>query len=196
MRRPVSCWPTGISACPPRSRQRRCGSSLSPGTRGWRMAAAAADGQVIQFLAGAPELLARYQYAPPTARALISAAIDARRLGMGLALPAGLPGSGRARVPDRHRLGHPWRGLAGTGAGLHRRAGKGRPRPADPHPPPPLRQRRRAGLPAGRLPGPARPPRPPRPPPPGGILGCGGPLRQPRRAGRPRQGRRGPRPTA
>jgi hypothetical protein len=51
------------------------------------LAAAAADGQVVQFLAGAPELLARYEYAPPAARALISAAIDARRLGMGLALP-------------------------------------------------------------------------------------------------------------
>ena len=52
-------------------------------------AASAQDGQVIQFLAGAPELLARYDYAPPTAKALISAAIDARRLGMGVALPLG-----------------------------------------------------------------------------------------------------------
>jgi hypothetical protein len=52
-------------------------------------AAAAQDGQVIQFLAGAPELLARYDYAPPAAKALISAAIDARRLGMGVALPLG-----------------------------------------------------------------------------------------------------------
>ena len=52
-------------------------------------AAAARDGQVIQFLAGAPELLARYDYAPPAAKALISAAIDARRLGMGVALPLG-----------------------------------------------------------------------------------------------------------
>ena len=52
-------------------------------------AAAARDGQVIQFLAGAPELLARYDYAPPAAKALISAAIDARRLGMGVALPVG-----------------------------------------------------------------------------------------------------------
>ena len=50
-------------------------------------ASAAQDGQVIQFLAGAPELLARYDYAPPAAKALISAAIDARRLGMGVALP-------------------------------------------------------------------------------------------------------------
>ena len=50
-------------------------------------AAAARDGQVIQFLAGAPELLARYRDAPPAAKALIHAAMDARRLGMGPALP-------------------------------------------------------------------------------------------------------------
>ena len=52
-----------------------------------RAAKAAEDGQVIQFLAGAPELMARYRNAPPAAAALISAAIDARRLGMGIALP-------------------------------------------------------------------------------------------------------------
>ena len=50
-------------------------------------ASGAQDGQVIQFLAGAPELLARYRNAPPAAAALIHAAIDARRLGMGIALP-------------------------------------------------------------------------------------------------------------
>ena len=50
-------------------------------------AAAAQDGQVIQFLAGAPELLARYRNAPPAAAALINAAMDARRLGMGIGLP-------------------------------------------------------------------------------------------------------------
>ncbi|HEV2937422.1 MAG TPA: hypothetical protein VGY96_30240, partial [Streptosporangiaceae bacterium] len=50
-------------------------------------AAGAQDGQVIQFLAGAPELLARYRNAPPAAAALIHAAMDGRRLGMGPALP-------------------------------------------------------------------------------------------------------------
>ena len=50
-------------------------------------AAGAEDGQVIQFLAGVPELLARYRNAPPAAAALIHAAMDARRLGMRLALP-------------------------------------------------------------------------------------------------------------
>ncbi len=50
-------------------------------------ARAAEGGQVIQFLAGAPELLARYRNAPLAAAALISAAMDARRLGAGVALP-------------------------------------------------------------------------------------------------------------
>ena len=50
-------------------------------------ARSAPDGQVIQFLAGAPELLARYHKAPPAAAALIHAAMDARRLGMGGGLP-------------------------------------------------------------------------------------------------------------
>jgi len=50
-------------------------------------ARSAPDGEVIQFLAGAPELLARYRNAPPAARALMDAAMDARRLGMGAALP-------------------------------------------------------------------------------------------------------------
>ena len=50
-------------------------------------AAGAQDGQVIQFLAGTPELLARYRNAPPAAAALIHAAMDARRLGMGIGLP-------------------------------------------------------------------------------------------------------------
>ena len=50
-------------------------------------AAGAQDGQVIQFLAGVPELLARYRNAPPAAKALIHAAMDARRLGTGITLP-------------------------------------------------------------------------------------------------------------
>src|SRR6185437_8680374 len=50
-------------------------------------AEAAEAGQVVQFLAGAPELMGRYRNALPPAGALISAAIDARRLGMGVALP-------------------------------------------------------------------------------------------------------------
>jgi hypothetical protein len=49
----------------------------------------AEDGQVIQYLAGVPELLGRYRNARPAARALIHAAMDARRLGHGPALPLG-----------------------------------------------------------------------------------------------------------
>ncbi len=50
-------------------------------------AAGAQEGQVIQYLAGAPELLARYRNAPAGATALIHAAMDARRMGMRPALP-------------------------------------------------------------------------------------------------------------
>jgi hypothetical protein len=49
--------------------------------------ASARDRELIQFLAGAPELLVRYRNAPPAARALIHAAMDARRLGTGIGLP-------------------------------------------------------------------------------------------------------------
>ncbi|PTA45209.1 hypothetical protein [Micromonospora sp. RP3T] len=53
-----------------------------------RMAAQEArDGQVTQYLAGVPALLDRYRHAPPAARALIHAAMDARRLGHRPALP-------------------------------------------------------------------------------------------------------------
>ncbi|MFJ9871171.1 helix-turn-helix domain-containing protein [Streptomyces sp. NPDC101165] len=45
------------------------------------------DGRITQDLAGAPELLNRYQHASPPARALLEAAMDARRLGVGLHLP-------------------------------------------------------------------------------------------------------------
>jgi len=57
-----------------------------------RLAAAekAGDGQVTQFLAGVPVLLERYRTAPPVARAVIDAALDARALGHGPALPHAL----------------------------------------------------------------------------------------------------------
>ncbi|MFE1171226.1 tetratricopeptide repeat protein [Streptomyces sp. NPDC058773] len=47
----------------------------------------AEQGQITQHLAGAPALLDRYHTAPEPARALIEAAMDARRLGHGLTLP-------------------------------------------------------------------------------------------------------------
>jgi tetratricopeptide (TPR) repeat protein len=46
-----------------------------------------ADGRITQFLAGVPALLERYRNAPAAAKALIEAAMDARRLGHGLYLP-------------------------------------------------------------------------------------------------------------
>ncbi|MFJ3174748.1 helix-turn-helix domain-containing protein [Streptomyces roseus] len=47
----------------------------------------AADGRVTQELAGAPELLRRYRSASAPAQSLLHAAMDARRLGVGLHLP-------------------------------------------------------------------------------------------------------------
>jgi hypothetical protein len=46
-------------------------------------------GRVTQDLAGAPELLRRYEHGTPPVRALLEAAMDARRLGVGLHLPQG-----------------------------------------------------------------------------------------------------------
>ena len=50
------------------------------------LAVQAPGGRVIQLLAGAPELIRRYHTAPPAAGALLDAAADARRVGMGPAL--------------------------------------------------------------------------------------------------------------
>ncbi|MFJ3311058.1 hypothetical protein ACIPSA_50685 [Streptomyces sp. NPDC086549] len=48
---------------------------------------ARADGRVTQDLAGAPELLRRYEQAAPASRAVLEVAMDARRLGVNLHLP-------------------------------------------------------------------------------------------------------------
>ncbi|MFI6415285.1 hypothetical protein [Streptomyces sp. NPDC050585] len=48
---------------------------------------AGADGRLAQDLAGGPALLERYQTGTPAARALLEAAMDARRLDVGLRLP-------------------------------------------------------------------------------------------------------------
>ncbi|GGO94559.1 tetratricopeptide repeat protein [Wenjunlia tyrosinilytica] len=47
----------------------------------------ARDARLTQFLAGAPHLLRRYHAATPAARAVLEAAMDARRLGASLHLP-------------------------------------------------------------------------------------------------------------
>jgi len=71
-------------------------------------AARAEEGQVTQYLAGGPALLERYDAAPPAARAVIEAAMDARRLGMGLELPlAFLEAAAPAYLTDAE-----WDGLA------------------------------------------------------------------------------------
>lgn len=47
----------------------------------------AGDGQITQYLAGVPVLLDRYETAAPATRAMVHAAMDARRLGAGPHLP-------------------------------------------------------------------------------------------------------------
>jgi hypothetical protein len=74
-------------------------------------ARSAPDGAVTQFLAGAPELLTRYRHAPPAVAALIDAAMDARRLDMGPALPqAFLEAAAAGYLTDAEwdQLGEEW----------------------------------------------------------------------------------------
>ncbi|MDX2762596.1 hypothetical protein [Streptomyces europaeiscabiei] len=47
----------------------------------------APDGQITQYLAGVPVLVSRFEDAPPATKALIYAAMDARRLGAGPHIP-------------------------------------------------------------------------------------------------------------
>ena len=84
-------------------------------------AEAAEDGQVIQFLAGAPELLARYRNAPAGRRGADQRGDGRPPPGHGDRAAAGLPGSGRARLPDRRP--------SGTGSA---RTGWNRPWPTPP----------------------------------------------------------------
>ena len=101
-------------------------------------ARSAPDGAVIQFLAGAPELLARYRNAPPAAAALIRAAMDARRLGMGAGLPqAFLEAAAPGYLTDDQwdALGEGWLERALAYAAVPAKGARGpltrpRPRPA------------------------------------------------------------------
>ena len=108
-----------------------------------RLAAASAetrDGRVIQYLAGVPELLARYHHAEPPAKALIHAAMDARRLGHRIALPhAFLETAAAAYLTDTEwdAAGDDWleKALAYTAAPCHGVPGpltRIRPRPGQP----------------------------------------------------------------
>ncbi|RNL71931.1 sel1 repeat family protein [Streptomyces sp. I6] len=103
--------PTGRSKADPHAQARALlvghelpvpGAFTDPGDVDALHAAAAADprlayaaeraeaGEVTQYLAGGPALLEHYHTAPAAARALIDAAIDARRLGLGPALSVAL----------------------------------------------------------------------------------------------------------
>jgi hypothetical protein len=102
-------------------------------------AKAAEDGQVVQFLAGAPELTARYRNAPPAAGALINAAMDARRLGMGVSLPLAFleaAAPGYLTDTDWATLGDDWLEqalsyIAAPAKGIRGPLTRIRPRPAD-----------------------------------------------------------------
>lgn len=145
------------------------------------MAATARDGQVVQFLAGAPELLARYRNASPAAAALINEAMDGRRLGMGVVLPLGFL---EAAAPG-YLTEDQWDGLDDDwlGQALEYTAAdsKGTPRAADPHPASPLPRRRPCPGPSlaiGRLPRPARSAVPPLDHPAHAVLDRCGRLRR------------------
>ena len=62
----------------------------------------AEGGRVAQYVAGAPELLARLRKANPPARAVLDAAIDARRLGHPSGLPLGLLSQAAPGYLDDH----------------------------------------------------------------------------------------------
>ncbi|MDQ0847991.1 hypothetical protein [Streptomyces sp. V1I6] len=85
------------------------------------LAAGGADGRVVQHLTGGPELLAAYLHGPgdlftPVEHALITAALDARRLGHRTPLPAALlADAADGSLSDRARPGEPdWAGNALT----------------------------------------------------------------------------------
>jgi hypothetical protein len=95
--------------------------------------AGAEDGQVIQFLAGAPELLARYRNAPPAAAALICTAMDARRLGTGIGLPlAFLEAAAPGYLTDAEwdALGEDWPEQSLAYAAVPSKGTRGQDRPA------------------------------------------------------------------
>ncbi|GAA1604678.1 helix-turn-helix domain-containing protein [Streptomyces globosus] len=60
------------------------------------------DGRMTQDLAGAPELLRRYRHASPAAKAVLEAAMDARRLGVGLHLPQAFLTDAATDYLDQH----------------------------------------------------------------------------------------------
>ncbi|WP_424705966.1 hypothetical protein [Kitasatospora acidiphila] len=100
----------------------------------------AAQGQIVQYLAAGPALIERYLNAPPPAKALIEAAMDARRLGHSPALPLDfLTGAAPGYMTDQQweLAGDDWLecGLAYATEPLRGARGplaRIRPRPGDP----------------------------------------------------------------
>ncbi|MGZ3119667.1 hypothetical protein [Streptomyces sp. H62] len=102
----------------------------------------AANGEITQYLAGVPVLLQRYEDAPADARALLDAAIDARRLGWGTDLPARFladAASGYLSAADWDRHGERWPVSALRDTDEHRGGFRGpltrvrpRPQPGEP----------------------------------------------------------------
>ena len=99
----------------------------------------AESGRITQYLAGVPDLLQRYQMAPPAARAIIDSAIDARRYGHPSAIPRALiEHAAPGYMPDLvwDELGDDWldQALVYTAAPCHGMRGpltRIRPRPGD-----------------------------------------------------------------
>ena len=89
---PGNCWSARASRYPSIFTGPALAALAAAARSDPRLAAAqeARDAQVTQFLAGVPVLLERYRTAPPVARAVIDAALDARTLGHGPALPHAL----------------------------------------------------------------------------------------------------------
>ena len=193
--RPGSCWRPGHQPCPPRSLPLSCGSCAVAADPRLVLAAESAETGRSSSSWPEPELMARYRNAPPAAAALINAAIDARRLGMGIALPltfleAAAPGY--LTDADWDALAEDWleQALTYTAApckGIRGALPASAPaadiatRQPGPRTGSPTTSSSMAATPAVRT-------------PPGRVLDGGGSLRRPRRPARPRRRRRGPRP--
>ena len=159
----------GVIDVPARVHRRRPGRrGRAPATRCWRTRprrppSAGQAGQVTQYLAGVPDLLDRYAGpgGDPYGQAVITAAMDATRLGHASPLPAALlqeAAVGYLTDPQRTKDIATWRDTALAWAAAELR---GAVRALQPVPPPARHRRRR--LPGRRLPRPARPPHPPGP---------------------------------
>ncbi|MEU5298574.1 tetratricopeptide repeat protein [Streptomyces umbrinus] len=118
---------------------------------------ASTDRRVTQDLAGAPELLRRYEQGTPAARAVLEAAMDARRLGVGLHLPQAFLTDATLDYLSEHdgdRLAEDWaeRALAELALPVHGHQAPLRlTRVRPPRPPAPPHQHSPAGGPVVRL---------------------------------------------